>query len=265
MEFEGIHPTAIISSDCKIGNNVSIGPFTVIGSNVEIGDGCVIHNHVTIHGYTKMGVNNKIFSYCSIGAPPQDQTFKNEPTVVEIGDNNVFREYVSIHRGTMKEKGLTKIGNNILLMAYVHVGHDVIIGNNCVVANSVNFAGHVKIGERCIIGGGTNISQFVTLGRGSYIGGASAIDRDIPEFCTAVGNRVKLKGINIIGLRRQGHTKQVISEVVDFFRIMESSALSPRAFVSHDENLKDFSANEIIKEMATSIRESEIGMAPFSS
>lgn len=260
-----IHPTAIVDSNAKLADDVIVGPYSIIGPNVEIGKRCVIKNHVTIEGHTTIGENNQIFQYGSIGAPPQDLTYKGEPTRVEIGDNNIFREFCSIHRGTMKDRQLTTIGSNVMFMAYVHVGHDAIIGSSVIVANSTNFAGHVKVGDKVIIGGGTNVSQFVTLGRGSYIGGASAIDRDIPLFCTAYGNRAKLKGINIIGLRRAGYSKQEITEVVDFYRTMEASALSPRAFIDHEEHMSEFAENEIIQEMANGIRTSEVGLAPFVS
>ncbi|MCO4792754.1 MAG: acyl-ACP--UDP-N-acetylglucosamine O-acyltransferase [Bacteriovoracaceae bacterium] len=258
-----IHSTAIVDPNAKIADDVIIGPYSMIGPNVELGSKCVIKNHVTIEGHTTIGSNNQIFQYCSIGAPPQDLTYKNEPTRVEIGNDNIFREFCSIHRGTLKENELTAIGNNVLFMAYVHVGHDVVIGSNVIVANSTNFAGHVKVGDKVVIGGGTNISQYVTLGRGSYIGGASAIDRDIPLFCTAYGNRARLKGINIIGLRRNGYSKQIITEVVDFYRTMEASALSPRSFIEHEEHMAEFQENEIIQEMANGIRSSEVGLAPF--
>ena len=259
-----IHPTAIINEGAKIHKTVEIGPYSIIGPNVEIGEGSTIAAHVVIDGHTVIGKNNKFFPFCSIGAAPQDLTYKGETTRVEIGNDNTFREYVSIHRGTLKEQGLTKVGSKVLLMAYVHVGHDVIIGDGCIVANSTNFAGHVKVGEGCIIGGGTNISQFVKLGRGSYIGGASAIDKDVPQFCTAVGNRVRLKGINIIGLRRRGYAKTQISEVVDFFRAMESSKISPRSFVDHPEMMEEYKENEIINEMSHEIKISEVGLAPFA-
>lgn len=258
-----IHPTAIIEDGAEIGENVKIGPFCLIGSNVRIGEGTEIKSHSVVEGHTRIGKNNMIFPFCSIGAAPQDLTYAGEPTEVEIGDNNVLREYVSIHRGTQKDRKLTSLGNQCLLMAHVHLGHDVSVGNHAIFANSVNLAGHVKIGERVIIGGGTNISQFVSLGRGSYIGGASAIDRDIPIFCTAYGNRVRLKGINIIGLRRQGHEKHHISELVDFYRTMENSVLSPRAFVEHQELMSEFKNNALIDEMCEGIRSSEIGIAPF--
>ena len=260
-----IHPSSIIDPQSKIHETVKIGPFCIIGPNIEIGPNCILHSHIVMDGHTVIGEGNIFFQGCSIGAPPQDTSYKGEPTRTVIGTGNTFREYVSIHRGTTKENFVTTIGNNSLFMAYVHVGHDVVIGNNCTIANSTNFAGHVKIGDRVGIGGGTQISQFVTLGRGAYIGGATAIDRDIPVFCTAIGNRVHLKGINIIGLRRQGYSKQEISEVVDFYRTMEASALSPRAFVDHGEFMAEYKDNRVVLEMAEQIKKSEIGIAPFNS
>ena len=260
-----LHPSSIIDPSAKIHETVKIGPFCIVGANVIIGANSVLHSHVVIDGYTTVGEGNNFFQGCSIGAPPQDTSYKNEPTRTVIGNNNIFREYVSIHRGTLKENSLTQIGDNCFFMAYVHAGHDVTVGNNVIIANSTNFAGHVKIGDRVTIGGGTNISQFVTLGRGAYIGGATAVDRDIPVFCTAMGNRVYLKGINIIGMRRQGYTKQEISEVVDFYRTMESSVLSPRAFVDHTELMAEFKDNRVVQEMALQIKKTEIGIAPFNS
>lgn len=260
-----IHPSSLVDPKAVIHETVKIGPFCIVGPNVKIGANTILHSHVVVDGHTTIGEGNQFFQGCSIGAPPQDTSYKGEPTQTVIGNNNTFREYVSVHRGTLKENQITKIGDNSLFMAYVHAGHDVMIGNNCVIANSTNFAGHVKIGDRVIIGGGTNISQFVTLGRGAYIGGASAIDRDIPVFCTAMGNRVYLKGINIIGMRRQGYSKQEISEVVDFYRTMESSALSPRAFVDHSELMAEFKDNRVVQEMVEQIKKTEIGIAPFNS
>ncbi len=260
-----IHPTAILGSEVKLGKDVTIGPYSILEGNIQIGDGCVVHSHCVFKGNIKLGSNNHFYQFCSIGEVPQDLTYKGQETWVEIGDNNNFREYVSIHRGTTKENLITKIGNNNLLMAKVHVGHDAIMGSHCVIVNSCNIAGHVKMSDRITIGGGTNISQFITIGRGAYIGGASAIDRDIPMFCTAYGNRALLKGINIIGMRRQGVAKQAISEVVDFFRMMESSALAPRAFVEHPELMAEFKNNEIINEMVGFIKKSEVGIAAFMS
>lgn len=257
------HPMAFVHPEAKIGNNVKIGPFCLIGANAVIGDDCVFHSHVVVDGHTTIGKNNKFFQFGSIGAPPQDNSYKGEPTETIIGDNNTFREYVSIHRGTTKQDNKTIIGSNSLFMAYVHIAHDCTLGNNLTFANSINLAGHVVIGDRVIIGGNTGISQFVTLGKGAYIGGGSAIDRDVPNFCTAYGNRVRLKGINIIGLKRQGHSKEIISEVVEFYRTMEASALSPRAFVAHPELMVDYKNNIVVQEISSFIMKSEIGIAPF--
>ena len=258
-----VHPISFVHPEAKIGMNVNIGPFCVIGPNVEIDTDCVLHSNVVIDGHTKIGKGNKFFQFASIGAPPQDYSYKNEPTETIIGDNNIFREYVSIHRGTTKQDNKTVIGSNSLFMAYCHIGHDCVIGNNLTLANSVNIAGHVNIADRVIIGGNTGISQFVTLGKGAYIGGGSGIDRDIPNFCTAYGNRIRLKGINIIGLKRQGHSKEAVSEVVDFYRTMEASALSARAFVSHPELMSEYKDNIVVQEIAAFIKKSEIGIAPF--
>lgn len=260
-----IHPSAIVSKKAELGDNIEIGAFSIIGDDVKIANNCKIQSHVKIEGNTSIGENNQIYSFCTIGAPPQDLTYSGEPTETIIGRDNIFREYVSIHRGTAKDRGKTTVGDKCLLMSYVHLGHDVDFGSHCIVANSTNFAGHVKVGDKVILGGGCNISQFVSLGRGAYLGGASAIDRDIPAFCTAYGNRVRLKGINIIGLRRNGYSKQQITEVVDFYRMMEANPLSPRAFVDHKELMTEYEGNEIIAEMVQEIRSTQVGIAPFMS
>ena len=260
-----IHPTSVVDPQAQLGNDVTIGPFCVVGPHVKIGEGTVLYSHVVLDGHTTIGKRNQIFNFASIGTAPQDLSYKGEPTEVIIGDDNVFRECVTIHRGTTKQDLKTIVGSNCLLMAYVHIGHDGVIGNRVIMANSTNLAGHVRIGDRVIIGGGTNIAQFISLGPGAYIGGASAIDRDIPPYCTALGNRVRLKGINIVGLRRQGYKREQINEAVEFFRAMEISPLSPRVYVEHEENLKDYQGNNIVQEMAAAIRSSEVGIAPFLS
>jgi UDP-N-acetylglucosamine acyltransferase len=260
-----IHPTAIVSDGAEVAESVIIGPYSYIGPNVKIDENCVLQNHVVIEGHTIVGKNNNFYHHATIGSAPQDLSYRDEPTEVHIADNNIFREFVTIHRGTMKDNRKTIVGSHCMLMAFVHVGHDVVMGDYCVIANSTNFAGHVKCGDRVTIGGGSQVSQFCSLGRGAYIGGATAIDRDIPLFCTAYGNRAKLKGINIIGLRRQGYSKEDVSEIVDFYRTMEASAFSPRAFVKDQNHMKEFTGNKIIDEMAKTIIESEIGISPFVS
>ncbi len=260
-----IHPTSIVDSKAKLHESVIVGPFCMIGPDVTVGANTIFYSHVVVDGHTTIGENNKFFQGCSVGAPPQDNSYKGEPTKTIIGSNNTFREFVSIHRGTTKENLETIVGNNNLLMAYSHVAHDVVLGSFCTIANGTNFAGHVRIGDRVGIGGGTYVQQFVTIGRGAYIGGCAAIDRDIPVFCTAMGNRAYLKGINIIGMKRQGYSKQEISEVVDFLRTIESSNLSPKSFIEHAELMKEFKDNRVVIEMVEQIRKSEIGIAPFNS
>jgi len=260
-----IHSTAIVSEKAEIGNNVDIGPFCIIGDNVKISDNCSFKSHVVVEGHTSIAENNKFYQFCSIGADPQDSTYKGESTRVEIGDNNTFREYISIHKGTMKDNQLTKIGDNNLFMAYVHVGHDVQFGSNCVIANACGFAGHAKIADKVILGGGCLISQFLSLGQGAYLGGGSVIANDVPPFCTGFGNRVKIKGVNIVGLRRQGHSKETISEFVDFFRQIESSTYSPKAFIKHFDEIDSYYKNGLVKSFVDFIRQSEMGIAPYWS
>ena len=258
-----IHPSAIIHPSAELGVGVKVGPYTIIGPNVKIGDRCELASHVTIEENTVMGKENRVFQYTNIGNAPQDISYKGEPTKVLIGEKNIFREFSSIHRASMKEEGVTTIGSNNFFMSYVHIAHDCIIGNEVLFVNSVQCAGHVKISDKVRISGSTNISQFVSVGKGAFIGGDSTLDRDIPDYCTAYGNRVRLKGINIIGLKRAGYSKQMITEVVDFYRTMEASALSPRAFVNHPELMEEFSDNEIIDNITGFIKKSEIGIAPF--
>ncbi|MDA9793350.1 acyl-ACP--UDP-N-acetylglucosamine O-acyltransferase [Bacteriovoracaceae bacterium] len=258
-----IHETSIVSPEAQLGRNVEIGPYCIIGDKVKLGDGARLRSHVTMEGNVTVGENVQIYQYTNIGNPPQDLSYKDEDTRVEIGDNCIIREFSSIHRGTPKDNGVTKVGNNVYLMAYVHLAHDCILGNNVMFVNGVQCAGHVKIGDNARISGHSKMTQFVTIGRNAFIGGDSTIDKDIPDYCTAYGNRARLKGINIIGLKRAGFSKANITEVVDFYRTMEASALSPRAFVSHPELMEDYVDNKIIQDISSFISVSEIGIAPF--
>ncbi len=265
MSNQDIHKTAIIDSSVKINKDVRIGPYCIIGSNVEIGEGTALHSNVIIQGNTKIGKYNSFGPFCTIGLPPQDLTYKQEETFLIIGDNNIFREYISIHRGTTKNDYYTRIGSNNFIMSYVHFGHDVLFGNNCIVANSVNIAGHVVVNDDSIINGACGIIPFITIGKGAYIESSSSIINDIPPYCLAYGNRAKLKGINIIGLKRKGFDRIKIKETINFFNLMKASSLSPRVFVGSDSSVKDFKDNEIINEIIRSIRASKEGIAPLIS
>ncbi len=258
-----VHPSTIVEDGAKIGKNTTIGPFCYIGPNVTIGDNCKIGPSVHIYGATTIGNENQIFSHCSLGAPPQDFSAKGEETRLIIGNKNIFREYISVHRGTLKQHGETVIGSENYFMAYVHVAHDVTIGNNVLIINSVNLAGHVTINDKAVIGGASNVARWVRVGKGAYIGGASAVDRDVLPYTASYGNRLLLKGINIVGLRKTGFERKHISEALEFYKLLETSIMSPKVFISHEENLAEFKDNPIVFEIVKFIEESELGLASF--
>jgi len=220
----------------------------MIGPDVEIGDQNVLKSHVVIEGHTKIGIKNYFHSFTVVGSYPQDLSYKGEPTKVQIGNNNTFREFISINRGTLKQDGMTKIGNDGFFMAYTHLGHDVTIGDKVRIVNSCNLAGHVNVGDSVILSGATNVGQFITIGKAAFLGGGSAVDRDIPCFSTAFGNRVMLKGINIVGLKRMGYDKQHISELVEFYRMMEISSLNPKHYAEQSLDLEEYKYNPLIME-----------------
>ncbi len=199
---QNIHPTAIIEDGAIIGNNISIGAFSYIGSKVIIGDNTTILSHTLIEGDTIIGENNRIFSHCVIGSIPQDLKFDGGDVKLIIGDNNTIREFAFINTGTIGGGSITRIGNNNLLMGYVHIGHDIQIGNRCIIANATNLGGHIEIGDFVMIGAMSAIHQFVKLGDYSMLAGASALTQDLPPFCMAEGNRAILRGLNLTGLRR---------------------------------------------------------------
>lgn len=261
----GVHPTAVIEEGAEIGEGSVIGPYSIITSSVKIGQNTQVGPHVVIQGDTSIGHNNKIHAFCSIGSEPQDLSYKGEKTKVVIGNDNVFREYISINRGTLKQDGITRIGSFGYFMSYCHVGHDVTIGDHVRVVNSCNIAGHVTIGDRAILSGGTNVSQFVSIGKAAFIGGGSAIDKDIPCYVTAVGNRVLLRGVNIVGLKRLGVDKQHISETVEFYRSMEISPTSAKSFCQSPESVGEFRNNPVVQEIIQFIVESKLGLPSFTA
>ncbi|OED41842.1 acyl-[acyl-carrier-protein]--UDP-N-acetylglucosamine O-acyltransferase [Endozoicomonas sp. (ex Bugula neritina AB1)] len=205
-----VHPTAIIENDVRLGENVEVGPWTIIGQGVEIGAGTVIHSHVVVKGPTQIGQNNRIFQFSSVGEDCQDKKFSGEPTYLEIGDNNIIRENCTIHRGTVQDESLTRIGNDNLLMAYVHVAHDCIIGDNCIMANNATLAGHVTIGDGVILGGFTTIHQFCNIGPFSMSAAHTALFKDVPAFVMTSGNPAQAHGMNFEGMRRRGYSPELI-------------------------------------------------------
>jgi UDP-N-acetylglucosamine acyltransferase len=203
-----IDAQAIIHPGAKIAANVDVGPWTIIGADVEIGEGTIIASHVIIKGPTKIGKNNRIYQFSTLGEDTPDLKYKGEATRFVMGDNNVIREGVTIHRGTVQDRHETTIGDNNLLMAYVHVGHDSVIGNNCILVNNSALAGHVHIDDWAILGGFTLVHQFCKIGMHSFSGMGTAIGKDVPAYMMVNGNPAEAKNINLEGLRRRGFTKE---------------------------------------------------------
>ena len=215
-----INKTAIIDSNAKISKNVIIGPYSVIGPNVEIGEGTVVQSHVNITGNTIIGNNNKIYPFESIGNDPQDLKFKGEKTLLEIGDNNTIREYVTINPGTEGGGGKTKVGNNCLFMVSSHIAHDCIVGDHVILANNVPLGGHAHVEDNVIIGGNSAVQQFTRVGKFAMIGGMCGVVRDVIPYGIAHGNRSILQGLNLIGLRRKNIPNKEILSLSEAYKII---------------------------------------------
>ena len=215
-----IHPSAIIDSSAVIGKNVTVGPWTTIGPDVDIGDGCHISSHVVIKGPSNLGKNNKIYQFSTVGEDTPDLKYKGEPTRLVIGDNNTIREGVTIHRGTIQDKNETRIGDNNLLMAYAHVGHDCLIGSNIIMGNNSAIAGHVEVGDWAIISGYSLIHQFVSLGPHCFIGPAAFVYHDVPAYVTAFGSPAEPRTINREGLKRRDFSIEQIALANKAYKIL---------------------------------------------
>jgi UDP-N-acetylglucosamine acyltransferase len=220
-----IHHTAIIDPTAIIADNVTIGPYSVIGANVEIGAGCEIGPHVVINGPTKIGKANKIYQFSSVGADPQDKKYAGEATLLEIGDNNLIRESVTINRGTVQGGGITKIGNDNWIMAYVHIAHDCIVGNDNIIANNTSLAGHVIIDDYVVLGGFSLISQFNKIGSYAFSAMGSVISRNIPPYVLVSGHMAKPIGINVEGLRRRQFSDEQVKNIKQAYKLVYRSGL----------------------------------------
>jgi UDP-N-acetylglucosamine acyltransferase len=208
-----IHKTAIVDDKAKISDNVKIGPYCIIGPEVEIGTDTILHSHVNIVGNTKIGKNNQIYPFSSIGTPPQDLKYKGEKNSLVIGDNNKFREYVNINPGTKQGGGITRVGDNNLFMVYCHIAHDCLISDNIVLANNVQVGGHVTIQNNAIVGGSCAIHQFSRIGEAAMVGGMTGVLSDVIPFGLSMGNRNNLMGLNLIGLRRSKVSNENIKKI----------------------------------------------------
>ncbi|MEO5589719.1 MAG: acyl-ACP--UDP-N-acetylglucosamine O-acyltransferase [Gemmatimonadaceae bacterium] len=225
MKKTGIHPTAIISPHATLGNHVEVGAFAIIGDGCEVGDGCEIAPRATLERDVKLAANVKVGIGSVLGGAPQDLKYAGERTTVEIGEGTVIREYTTINRGT-SQSFKTTVGTRCLLMSYVHLAHDCHIGNGVIIGNSTQLAGHVTIDDKATLSGLSGVHQFARIGRNSFIGGCSRVSKDIPPFLKAVGNPVKLYGLNSVGLQRNGFSEDVVRELKRAYRLFFRSDLN---------------------------------------
>jgi UDP-N-acetylglucosamine acyltransferase len=215
-----IHSTAVIDPKAELASDVEVGPYTVIGPEVRIGEGTVIGPHVVIKGITELGRNNRVFQFASIGDDNQDRKYKGEPTRTLIGDGNSIRECVTIHRGTIQDEGITQVGDNNLLMAYVHLGHDCVVGSHCTLANNATCAGHVHVGDCVILGGFTAVHQFCRIGPYAMAAGTAGIRMDVPAYMMASGNPAIARGMNFEGMKRRGYSPELRSRLKDAYKTL---------------------------------------------
>ena len=222
-----IHPTAIIDPRAKVPASCKVGPYCVIGADVELGEGCQLVSHVAIEGPAKIGSENSFFPFAAIGMAPQDVTYKGEPTRLEIGDHNEIRECVTISRGTIKGGGVTKIGSHTLIMAYTHVGHDSVIGDHVMLVNGATIAGHVIVEDWAVVGALCPVHQFVRIGKHSYIGGGTTITQDVLPFSmTSAARETHAYGMNKVGLERRGFSKERIRKIHHAYKILLASKMN---------------------------------------
>lgn len=248
-----IHPSAIIDAGATIAAHVEIGPWTILGPDVEIGESSVIASHVVIKGPTKIGKHNRIYQFSSVGEDTPDLKYKGEPTRLVIGDHNIIREGVTIHRGTIQDQYETTIGDHNLLMAYVHIGHDSVIGNHCILVNNAALAGHVHIGDWAILSGFTLVHQFCKIGAHSFSGMGSAIGKDVPAYVVVNGSPAEAKNINAEGLRRRGFTKEDIMVLTKAYKTIYRRGLTlEEALVELKSQAVDCPALDILIESLTS-------------
>ncbi|WEF34182.1 acyl-ACP--UDP-N-acetylglucosamine O-acyltransferase [Pseudoduganella chitinolytica] len=221
-----IHPTAIVDPKAQLGEGVEIGAYSIVGPDVVIGDRTWVGPHVVIEGHTTIGCDNKFFQFSSIGAPPQDKKWQGEPTRLEVGDRNTIREFCTFNLGTVQDKGVTKLGNDNWISAYVHLAHDCVVGNHTIFSNNAQMAGHVEIGDWVIMSGYANVHQFCKIGAHAFVGMSTSLTQDVPPFVLLNGNPAQAHGINIEGLKRRGFTREQINALRAAYKTLYRSGLT---------------------------------------
>ncbi len=248
----GIHPTAIVDPAAEIGASVLIGPYCIVGPNVKLGDGCELVSHVTVDGHTEIGPNTRIYPFASVGHPPQDMKYKGEPSRLVIGANNILREQVTMNPGTEGGGMLTSVGNNCLFMVGAHVAHDCHVGHHVIMANNATLAGHVIVEEYAILGGLSAVHQFCRIGRHAMVGGMSGVESDVIPYGSVMGDRARLSGLNVVGLKRRGFSRPDIAALRKAYRLLfaEEGTMAERLNDVQDS----FSGYEAIMEIVDFIR-----------
>ncbi len=254
-----IHPSAVVDASVCVPESCTIGPFCLVGPQVEIGEHCELLSHVVLTGPTKLGSHNRIHPFAVVGMGPQDLSFKGDPTRLEIGDHNEIREYVTIHRGTVKGGGLTRIGSECLLMAYAHIAHDCFIGDNVIMANAATLAGHVTVEDWAVVGALSPVHQFVRIGTHSYIGGGTTVTQNVMPFAkTSAVRDVHAYGANAVGLERRGFSKERVRAIQRAFRILLAAKLNTTQALERIE--REVEQTEDVKLLVEFIRSSERGI-----
>ncbi len=247
-----IHQSAIVDKSARVGRDVKIGPYCTIGAEVELGDGVELVSHVTVSGLSEIGANTKIYPFASVGHPPQDLKYKGEPSRLIVGCNNVIREHVTMNPGTEGGGMETRIGNNCLFMVGAHVAHDCEIADNVILVNNATLAGHVVIGEWAIVGGLSAVHQFVRIGKHAMIGGKTGVEQDVIPYGSVIGNRARLSGLNIVGLKRRDFSRDDIHEMRKAYRLIfaEEGTMAERLA----DVAEDFADNTAVMEIVDFIR-----------
>jgi len=253
-----IDSSARIDSSAELAPDVSVGPWSIIGPNVRIGSGSVINSHVVIKRNTVIGSNNRFFQFASIGEDPSDRKYQGEEALLEIGDNNIFREGVTLHRGTSFGGGITRIGNDNLMMPYVHVAHDCVVGSNTVFANNVGITGHVQVADWAILGGYAGVNQFLKIGAHAMVGGMTHITNDVPAYMIVSGTPAAVRSINAIGLERRGYSKDVIKAIRKAYKIIYKKGLKLQEAIAELAALQEYC--EEIQILIDSLEASEKGI-----
>jgi UDP-N-acetylglucosamine acyltransferase len=257
MSETKVHPTAVIDPSASIGEGCEIGPYCVIGPDVELGAGCWLHHHVSLSGPSRFGVENRFHSFAALGGQTQDLKYTAEPTHLHVGNGNVFREFVTVHRGT-NPGSITRIGSRGNFLAYVHIAHDCIVGDEVIFSNNGTIAGHVEVGDRAVVGGLTAVHQFCRIGRLALTGGCSKIVQDVPPYMIADGNPAKVRSFNKVGLERNGFSEEAMRNIKDCYRILYRTHLNVQQAV--EQIRTDLPSAPEVEEIATFVTSSPRGI-----